>query len=84
MVAGDEHLFQNLRAWRLEKARQLAQPPFVVFHDSVLRAIASGRPRSREQLGQIRGVGPRKLEAYGQEILAMVAAQPKTPDSGSE
>jgi ATP-dependent DNA helicase RecQ len=82
--AFDAGLFDALRAWRLETAHRLSLAAFKVFHDSVLRSIASERPRSLTDLRRVPGVGPHKLEAYGQEILDIVAAQPRTPDSGSE
>lgn len=65
-------LFEALRAWRLELARANAVPPYVVFHDSTLTAIAGSRPRSLADLAAISGVGPAKLERYGPEIVAIV------------
>jgi DNA helicase-2/ATP-dependent DNA helicase PcrA len=61
---------QKLREWRLERARRDAVPPYVVFHDSVLHAIAHAQPSSLVELSQITGVGPAKLERYGDEVLA--------------
>ncbi|HZQ15993.1 MAG TPA: ATP-dependent DNA helicase UvrD2 [Gaiellaceae bacterium] len=63
---------QVLREWRLERARADGVPPYVVFHDSVLQAIAAARPASLGELAQISGVGPAKLERYGAEVLALV------------
>jgi DNA helicase II / ATP-dependent DNA helicase PcrA len=63
---------QRLRDWRLERARADNVPPYVVFHDSVLQAIAAARPASLGELAQISGVGPAKLERYGVEVLALV------------
>jgi DNA helicase-2/ATP-dependent DNA helicase PcrA len=63
---------ERLRTWRLERARADAVPPFVVFHDSVLQAIADALPSSLEELSQISGVGPTKLERYGQAVLAVL------------
>jgi DNA helicase-2/ATP-dependent DNA helicase PcrA len=60
----------KLREWRLERARRDAVPPYVVFHDSVLHAIAHAQPASLGELSQIAGVGPAKLERYGDELLA--------------
>jgi ATP-dependent DNA helicase RecQ len=71
----DGTLFEQLRAWRLEKAREIGKPPFVVFHDSVLKRIAADRPTSPQELLAIKGIGPRKLEQYGSEILAVIASQ---------
>jgi ATP-dependent DNA helicase UvrD/PcrA len=65
---------QRLREWRLERAKSDGVPPYVVFHDSVLHAIAAARPESLGELAQISGVGPAKLERYGDEVLATLAA----------
>jgi len=64
---------QRLREWRLERAKADEVPPYVVFHDSVLHAIAAARPETLGELAQISGVGPAKLERYGDEVLAAVA-----------
>jgi DNA helicase-2/ATP-dependent DNA helicase PcrA len=64
---------QRLREWRLERAKADDVPPYVVFHDSVLHAIAAARPETLGELAQISGVGPAKLERYGDEVLATVA-----------
>jgi len=67
-----EALFTALRAWRGEVARSHGVPAYVIFHDATLREIALARPASLTELGAISGVGARKLEAYGQEILERV------------
>jgi DNA helicase-2/ATP-dependent DNA helicase PcrA len=63
---------QKLREWRLERARRDEVPPYVVFHDSVLHAIAHAQPSSLGELSQIAGVGPAKLERYGDELLGVL------------
>jgi DNA helicase-2/ATP-dependent DNA helicase PcrA len=63
---------QRLRDWRLERAKADNVPPYVVFHDSVLHAIAEARPSSLGELSQIAGVGPAKLERYGTDVLELV------------
>nr|MBC8447105.1 HRDC domain-containing protein [Chloroflexota bacterium] len=68
----DEALFQALRAWRLEQAQARETPPYVVFHDSHLRAIAAHRPVTLEALSELKGVGPRKLEQYGAAVIELV------------
>jgi ATP-dependent DNA helicase RecQ len=68
----DDALFQRFRAWRLEKARTQGVPPFVVFHDRHLRAIAAHCPTTLEALSQLKGIGPNRLEKYGREILELV------------
>ncbi len=68
----DEALFQALRAWRLEQARDQEVPPYVIFHDSHLRAIAAHRPVTLEALSELKGVGPIKLEKYGAVVIELV------------
>jgi ATP-dependent DNA helicase RecQ len=68
-------LFEALRTLRRELAAEAGVPPYVVFHDAVLRDMATGRPASLVQLGAINGVGARKLEAYGDAFLAVIRNQ---------
>ena len=68
-----EALFTALRAWRGEVARNHGVPAYVIFHDATLREIALARPSSIDELGGVSGVGARKLEAYGEEILERVS-----------
>ncbi len=70
----DEALFQVLRARRLELARAQGVPPYVIFHDSTLVAMAKERPRHRHELARLPGVGQAKLERYGDDFLAVLAA----------
>lgn len=63
-------VFDALRSWRLTEAREQEIPPYVIFHDSVLRDIAREHPASKAELGSIRGVGGSKLERYGDSVLA--------------
>jgi ATP-dependent DNA helicase RecQ len=67
-------LFDQLRAWRMEIARERNVPAYVIFQDATLREIALARPVSLHELGAISGIGDRKLEAYGSAILDIVAA----------
>jgi DNA helicase-2/ATP-dependent DNA helicase PcrA len=67
-------LSEALRAWRSERARADAMPAYVIAHDSTIEAIAEARPGSIAALRRVRGMGPQKLEKYGPEILAVVAA----------
>ena len=66
-------LFEALREWRTAEARRQSVPPYVIFHDSVLREIASVLPVSTNALGEIKGVGASKLDRYGTAVLAVVA-----------
>lgn len=65
-------LFEALRSWRAAAAKAQSVPPYVIFHDSVLRDIAAVRPGTAEELGQIKGVGASKLTRYGSEVLAVL------------
>lgn len=68
----NEELFENLRAWRKEKASVKSMPAYIVFTDATLTAIAEQRPRTMDDLASIPGVGPAKLAEYGSEILGML------------
>ncbi|MFP8780284.1 DNA helicase RecQ [Hydrogenophaga sp. RWCD_12] len=63
-----------LKAWRAEVAREHNLPAFVIFHDATLRAIAAQKPRSMADLDGISGIGQKKREAYGAEVLRVVSA----------
>ena len=65
-------LFEALRTWRLQRARELAVPPYVIFSDATLKVIAELRPGSRATLGTVSGVGQKKLAEYGDEVLQVV------------
>jgi ATP-dependent DNA helicase RecQ len=67
-------LFEALRAWRRERAAEQHVPPYVILHDVTLSAIARERPQSPDALASISGVGQRKLERYGADVLAIVRA----------
>jgi len=64
--------FINLKAWRAEVAREHNLPAYVIFHDATLAAIAQSAPTTLEELHGINGMGTKKLEAYGQEVLRVV------------
>jgi ATP-dependent DNA helicase RecQ len=72
--AGDPALLGALRAWRSQVARQRGAPAYVVLHDSTIDGIATSRPRTLEQLRGIPGIGDKKLEHYGEELIALVKA----------
>jgi len=65
-------LFDALRALRRELAAEAQVPPYVIFHDATLREMAAARPATLSQLGDIPGIGARKLEAYGDAFLAVI------------
>jgi DNA helicase-2/ATP-dependent DNA helicase PcrA len=64
---------QALRTWRTERARHDRVSPYIVMHDTTLLAIGAARPRTLVALRRIDGIGPAKLEQYGDEILAVLA-----------
>jgi DNA helicase-2/ATP-dependent DNA helicase PcrA len=74
--SSDDPLFAALREWRTGRARQAAMPPYVIAHDATLAAIAEARPRTLAALRRVKGMGPAKLEQYGDEILEVVARAP--------
>ncbi len=77
----DEALFERLRDWRLTRSRERSVPAYVVFTDATLTAIAERRPGSAAALAEVAGVGPRKLEEYGAEVLALVRGAVSEPNS---
>jgi DNA helicase-2/ATP-dependent DNA helicase PcrA len=70
--AADAELFGRLRTWRKAQAEAQGVPPYVVFSDATLVAIADARPQSRDGLAQISGVGPTKLTRYAAPVLEVI------------
>ncbi|HCE93025.1 ATP-dependent DNA helicase RecQ [Acidovorax sp. 93] len=66
--------FINLKAWRAEVAREHNLPAYVIFHDATLAAIAERNPGTLDDLQGISGMGAKKLEAYGADVLRVVRA----------
>jgi ATP-dependent DNA helicase RecQ len=71
-TAGQSQLLGILRSWRSETARKLNMPAYVVLHDATLEGIAATRPTTHAQLRGISGIGDKKLERYGDELIALV------------
>jgi ATP-dependent DNA helicase RecQ len=71
-AALDLALFEALREWRAATARSMGVPAYVVFPDATLAEVARRRPRSEDDLLEVKGIGPRKLEAYGADLLRLV------------
>lgn len=65
-------LYARLRAWRLETARAARVPPYVIFHDATLSAIAAARPETLDGLLAVSGVGEAKARRFGEGVLAVV------------
>jgi ATP-dependent DNA helicase UvrD/PcrA len=70
----DDPLYAALKRWRLERATADDLPAYIVFHNSTLAAIAGSKPRDLSELGAVPGVGPTKLQRYGDEVLAVLSA----------
>jgi len=82
----DPALSERLRQWRSQKEKDLGVSAFVVMHNSVLEEIARQRPRTISELELIRGIGQRKIEQFGQEIIELVRScsalsKPEADDS---
>jgi ATP-dependent DNA helicase RecQ len=70
----DESLVARLRSWRLERSQEDAVPAYVVLHDTTLRELAALRPQTRGELAGVKGLGPVKLERYGDDLLAVLSS----------
>ncbi len=68
----EQEIFDKLRWWRVETARSHNVPAYVIFHDATLREIAKAKPASLDQLRGVSGVGEKKLETYGEQIVALI------------
>jgi ATP-dependent DNA helicase RecQ len=71
---GDRGLFEALREWRAQTAREQGVPAYIVFGDATLRALAEHRPASLGDLDGISGIGAKKKDAFGEAVLAVIAA----------
>ncbi|HKQ61572.1 MAG TPA: ATP-dependent DNA helicase RecQ [Candidatus Polarisedimenticolaceae bacterium] len=71
-VEADPSLLARLKRWRAEQARERGVPAYVVFHDKTLDALAAARPRDRDGLMRVKGVGPAKLDLYADELLRLL------------
>ena len=78
--ASGSALFDALRSWRLATSREHGVPAYVIFHDGTLKEIARARPTTMTALGALSGVGEKKLEAYGRDLIALVERQETPPD----
>lgn len=72
LAPADEALFQTLRKWRADTAREQGVPAYVILHDKTLRELAECRPVSHGLLASITGMGSAKIEHYGEEILQII------------
>jgi len=74
-----EARLRRLEAWRRETASAEGVPAYIVFSNDTLARIAAAEPRTLEELGGVKGVGPVKLERYGQAVLGVVRGDPAAP-----
>jgi ATP-dependent DNA helicase RecQ len=75
----ERDLFDKLRAWRRARAQADGVPPYVLFDNAQLAALAQLRPRTLEQLREIPGVGEKKCARYGQDLLDLVRGEGGRP-----
>jgi ATP-dependent DNA helicase RecQ len=73
-VDADPALYQRLREWRSAVARTEGIAAFMVFHDKTLNELAARKPADRAQLETVPGIGPSKLERYGEALLQILAS----------
>jgi ATP-dependent DNA helicase RecQ len=74
MAPADEELFQQLREWRAKRAKESSLPAYIVFNDSTLREIALRRPTAIDDLLQITGIGEKKRDSYGEDVVGVVTS----------
>ena len=72
LSVSQQALFERLRWWRVETAREHNVPAYVIFHDATLREIAKAMPASIDGLRVVSGVGEKKLQSYGAQIIALI------------
>lgn len=78
----DTALAQELKTWRFERAKEIGKPAFVVFSNAALAGIAHLRPTTLTELMEVPGIGPSKLNAYGEEIISIVQSHLDDDDLG--
>jgi len=71
LTAEDEVLAARIREWRAGEAKRLRVPAYIVLHDRTLEALAHGRPKNPRELLEIDGMGPAKVERFGEELLRL-------------
>lgn len=71
----NEALFEQLKSWRTQQAKANKVPAYVILHDKALRQIAHLEPKTKEELLMVDGIGEKKLEKYGEDIMGMVEGE---------
>ncbi|HEY9724762.1 MAG TPA: DNA helicase RecQ [Oscillatoriaceae cyanobacterium] len=75
LSSGEEAIFEALRGWRREVARERGVPPYVILNDATLRELAHERPSHMEALLTVKGIGESKARAFGEDLLALLREQ---------
>jgi len=85
LAEADWPLFNTLRAWRAERAKQAGIPPYVICNNRQLAEVVSARPTTLAALGRMEGIGEAKLRKYGKDLLALIAGEAKRqPERGDD
>lgn len=74
LSASDKKVYEYLKAWRRDKAERLNIPAFMICHNTELMSIAKARPKTTEELIQIKGFGEYKTARFGEDIIVMINA----------
>jgi ATP-dependent DNA helicase RecQ len=69
----EQQIFERLRWWRVETAKAHNTAAYIIFHDSTLREIAKAQPNTLAELSGVSGVGAKKLESYGAQIMELLS-----------
>ena len=80
LTAKEEEIFAALREWRNELAARDGLPPYMIAHNDSLKAMAKFKPKSFEELTQIKGFGEKRAQKYGDELVELLAAQNETAE----
>ena len=80
-MAYDPTLFEQLRTWRRERADREGKKAFHVFTDTTLQSIAAAQPQTLDELQAVKGVGPKKLEQFGQAVLDVTRNESEEGDT---
>jgi ATP-dependent DNA helicase RecQ len=83
LTAGEERIFEALRGWRREVAKERGVPPYVILNDATLRDLANVRPGSMRALMGVKGIGVSKAEAFGETLLSLLREQAQAEGLGS-
>ena len=73
--SADSELFEALRAWRADQAKEQSVPAYVIFPDATLYGIVEAKPGTINELGQVSGVGLKKLDRYGPGVLEVLESR---------